>query len=89
MISLPSARRFSLLAQTWRPLRRRCLWKNHVTFAVDPSPFTFVQHREPVHVRYAGASEMQVNVGATVSNTDVVFRHPVRGRVVATLVPQE
>lgn len=55
----------------------------------DPSSFTFVQHGEPVHVRYAGAPEVQVNIGATVSDTDVVPRYPARDRVVAALVTQE
>jgi len=63
------------------------LWESRVT--ADPSTFTFVQHGEPVHIRYAGASEVQVNVGATISDTDVIFRHSVRGHVIATLVAQE
>lgn len=51
--------------------------------------FTFVQHGESIHVRYTGASEVQVNVGTTINDTDVVLRHSVRGRVVTSLIAQQ
>jgi len=63
--------------------------KSRYLYLADLSTFTFVQHGEPIHVRYRGASKVQVDVGETISDTDVVFRYAVRGRVVATLVAQK
>jgi len=64
-------------------------WKNRVTFIANLSTFTFVQHGESIHVRYTGTSKVQVKVRETISDTDVVFRYLVRGRVIATLVAQK
>jgi len=60
-----------------------------LSFIANLSTFTFVQHGESIHVRYTGTSKVQVKVRETISDTDVVFRYLVRGRVIATLVAQK